>query len=316
VATIFYYSLHGRLLASDCELPLLSTEVPGDAEMFLRLCAPRVATPPAAAPWYRGELLDADGQPSIAIEKCADGDLVVRFADGTAFLVDSGGRAITLRSAPDAYTLGDIAAYALGPVAAVALHLHGAVLLHASAVAVRGKAVLFAGHGRAGKSTTAAILHRLGYPFLADDIVEIRDTNPYSIGVAPPAMRLWPDVAGALFGSSADGGNYAPSWDKKIVRAEPVKPDATEIAAILFLDAGQRGAAARLQRLSPRQGWERLMAHAHTVRLPGAPMALKIFEVTSALAGSAAMFAFTPPSIESSDTLGTFLKRELDELFR
>jgi hypothetical protein len=320
VTNIFYYSLYGRLLASDSELPILSPLVdsPGDAEMTLRLCAPRLATLPAGTPWYRSERIDVSGRPSIAIEKTARGDLIVRFADGTVFLIGPGGRVITLVSAPDAYTRDDVAAYALGPVTAVALHIQGAVLLHASAVAIQGKAVVFAGQGRTGKSTIAAILHRDGYPFLSDDIAEILGANPFHIGVSPPAIRLWPDVADALYGASKQLPDLAPSWNKKIVRADGVKANerAIEIAAILFLDEEERGTTVRLQHLPPRQGWQKLMTNAYTAHLPEESVTRKIFEVTSALAGCVAMYTFTPPSIESSSHLGVILEKELAELFR
>jgi hypothetical protein len=63
-------------------------------------------------------------------------------------------------------------------------------------------------------------------------------------------------------------------------------------------------------------GWQRLVTHAFTARLPDAAMARKIFDVTSALAGAVAMYAFIAPSIESSQDLGAFLESELEEFLR
>src|SRR6185436_20061375 len=156
---MFRYTLQQRVVASDCELPLLApASGAADADLVLRLDA-RSSDAPQATPWYRG--------PSMAIEASAAGGRVLRFDDGTSFLVAADGRAITVLSAPAHYTRDDLAAYALGPVLGIALHLQGAVLLHAAAVVMRGRAIVIAGGAGSGKSTTAAILHRDGYEILA-----------------------------------------------------------------------------------------------------------------------------------------------------
>lgn len=254
--------------------------------------------------WYRG--------PSLAIDRTGDGDLIVRFTDGTSFLVGSDGGSIALLSAPSAYTRDDLAAYALGPVVAIALHLQGAVLLHASAVVVQQKAIVFAGEAGSGKSTTAAILHRLGYPVLADDVTELAGPGPYRALASLPAVRLWPDVVHALFGAAAVFPDRAPSWDKKLMVVGEAPP--AEIAAVLFLDA--RAALPRIERLPPREAWRRLMANVYTRMLPGEGMSRRIFEVTSALADDVPMYAFTPPALENADDLGSFLERELEAPLR
>ncbi|HEU4886608.1 MAG TPA: hypothetical protein VFV49_01895, partial [Thermoanaerobaculia bacterium] len=217
------------------------------------------------------------------------------------------GREITLVSAPAHYTRDDVAAYALGPVIAIALHLQGAVLLHASSVVMRGKAIVFPGTSGSGKSTTAAILHRLGYAVLSDDVTELAGPRPYRALASLPAMRLWPDVVHALFGADAVFPDRAPSWDKKLVTIEQAPP--AEIAAVLFL--GERASTPRLERLAPRDAWRRLMANVYTAMLPGEAMAGRIFEMTSTLADDVPMYAFTAPPLESADTLGDFLECEL-----
>lgn len=253
----------------------------------------------SATAWYRG--------PSLTIDGTDAGDLVVRFEDETSFLVGGDGRSIALISAPSAYTRDDLAAYALGPVVAIALHLQGAVLLHASSVVLRGKAIVFAGDAGSGKSTTAAILHRLGYAVLADDVTELAGPKPYRALASLPAVRLWPDVVHALFGESAVFPDRAPSWDKKLVVIDEAPP--AEIAAVLFLDG--RDASARIERLPPREAWRRLMANVYTRMLPGQAMSQRIFEATSALAGDVPMYSFRPPSLENTGDLGAFLEREL-----
>ena len=290
----FYYSLQQRLLASDCELPFLPpTGADADPQIVLQL-ATRSAMPSLTTSWYRG--------PSLTIDRTEDNNLLVRFEDATSFLV--GANSIALIEAPTAYTRDDLAAYALGPVVAIALHLQGAVLLHASSVVMRDRAIVFAGPSGSGKSTTAAILHRQGYAMLSDDVTELAGTRALA---SLPAMRLWPDVVHALFGTDAVFPDRAPSWDKKLVVVEQAPP--AEIAAVLFLD--ERGEIPRLERLSPRDAWRRLMANVYTAMLPGEAMAERIFELTSALADHVPMYSFAPPPLENADTLGEFLEREL-----
>lgn len=246
--------------------------------------------------WYRG--------PSLIIDRTAEGNLLVRFEDATSFLVSADGGSISLVDAPATYTRDDLAAYALGPVIAIALHLQGAVLLHASSVVMSERAIVFAGPSGSGKSTTAAILHRHGYAVLSDDVTELAGTRALA---SLPAMRLWPDVVHALFGANAVFPDRAPSWEKKLVVVEQAPP--AEIAAVLFLD--ERTGTPRLERLSPRDAWRRLMANVYTAMLPGDAMAQRIFEMTSALADDVPMYSFVSPPLENAATLGEFLEREL-----
>jgi hypothetical protein len=297
MAALSCYVFHGRVLGCDGELPFLPL-APAGAEPDLVLRLDVRATAPAATSWYARE--------SLAIERADDGVLVVRFADGTAFLVSPDGKAISLVDAPAEYTRGDVAVYALGPVAAIALHRQGAVLLHAAAVVMRGKAVVFAGSGGSGKSTTAAMLHREGYALLADDLSEVVGVRVVS---SVAAIRLWPDSLEALYGADAAFPDRAPSWEKKVVRVND-SSGTHEIGAILFLDAAERGSEPRLERLEPRAGWLRLIADAYTVRLPDPEMATKIFDVTSALADCVPMYTFAAPPIGAP--LGAFLERELE----
>jgi hypothetical protein len=283
------------VLASDCELPFLPPAAATASPQFVLHMVSR-AEPRPATPWHQG--------PASTIEITAGGDLVVRFEDGTRFLIGSTGRELALIDAPAEYTRDDLAAYALGPVLTIALHLQGAVLLHASAAVIGGKAVLFAGSSGSGKSTTAAMLHRLGYTILSDDITEIDGTRALP---AVPTLRLWPESLEALFGSAAAFPDRAPSWDKKIVSIDAAAAGAREIAAILFLEHSAE--EPQLRPLEPRQGWTRLIADAPTARLPGAEA--KLFDATSALADRIPMFAFIPPPLESSSVVGAFLEREL-----
>lgn len=305
---LFHYTLHGRLFASDSELPLLSRADAGDPRLTLRLSSHTTGNPRAGTAWYRSE--PTSGDEAVVIHRTEAGDLLVYFPDATSFRVAHDGASIDLLAAPARYTRDDVAAYALGPVLAIALHLQGAVLLHAAGVVMHDKALLFAGASGSGKSTTAAIFHHLGYDVLADDLTELDGTFALP---SIAAVRLWPDVLESLYGSAAAFPDRAPSWDKKVVRVETVdRPH--EIAAILFLDGAAENP--RLERLASREGWQRLMANAYTARLPDPEMSRRIFEATSALADRVPMFAFAPPPLATPEALPSFIERELAEWLR
>jgi hypothetical protein len=308
MAPLFHYTLHGRLFASDSELPLLSRADAGDPQLTLRLASHTSGEPRRGAAWYRSE--PTSGDEAIVIDRTEDGELLVHFPDATSFRVAQDGASIELLAAPARYTRDDVAAYALGPVLAIALHLQGAVLLHAASVVMHGKALLFAGASGAGKSTTAAIFHHLGYDVLADDLTEI--DGAFALP-SIAAVRLWPDVLESLYGSAAAFPDRAPSWDKKVVCVETVERP-HEIAAILFLD----GAAAnpQIERLAPKEGWLRLIANAYTARLPDPEMSHRIFDETSALADRVPMFSFAPPLLATPEALPAFVERALAEWLR
>ncbi len=288
------------MLASDSELPFLPAAPPSASPDFVLHLESRVEANPATR-WYESDW--------TVIDETVAGELIVRFEDGTEFLIGAGGHTLSLMAAPSEYTRDDLAAYALGPILTIALHRQGAMLLHASAAVIGGKAVLFPGPSGSGKSTTAAMLHLHGYAILSDDITEIDGTRALP---AIPTLRLWPEALEVLYGSAAAYPDRAPSWDKKIVSVEARDTRPHEIAAILFLDG--RGEEPHLRRLEARESWTRLMSDAPTVHLPGSET--KLFEATSTLADRIPMFALVPPPIESSSILGPFLERELAEWLR
>ena len=90
-------------------------------------------------------------------------------------------------------------AFLAGPALGVLLTQRGLVPLHASAVALGGGAVAFAGRPRAGKSTLAAALHARGHALVADDIlaVSVEDAGVHVLPGAPQ-VKLWPEAVREL----------------------------------------------------------------------------------------------------------------------
>jgi hypothetical protein len=167
---------------------------------------------------------DAREKPLLQIWRdAASGHYCFRYSEGFTFAIDGGGQRIWAQwEAP--VTLEDVAAFLLGQIFAFALHLRGYVCLHASAVAVEGKAVLFAGEPGMGKSSTAAAFAEQGFALVADDVAGIRRDGGGRLVVAPsfPLMRLWPDAVEFLYGKGSAGElpRVQPGEDKRLVRLE------------------------------------------------------------------------------------------------
>ncbi|HEX2123768.1 MAG TPA: hypothetical protein VHL59_19235 [Thermoanaerobaculia bacterium] len=147
----------------------------------------------------------------------APGEFLIEYADGTRFAIATDASEIRCYSPSDS-TLEDAATYLLGPVLAFVLRARGTLALHASAIVTRGGAVLIAGAPGAGKSTTAAACARGGLPVITEDVAPIawRDERPF---VLPgyPRVRVWSDVAAALWGSEDALPFLTPTWSKRYV---------------------------------------------------------------------------------------------------
>lgn len=99
----------------------------------------------------------------------------------------------------------------------------GDVPLHAAAVDVGGRALLLAGPGRSGKTTTAAAFLIAGHRVLAEDLVACRPAPPPSLLPGPAMLRVRPDVYPRL----------------RLTNASPVAEDAERVH--LALEGAARG---------------------------------------------------------------------------
>ena len=141
----------------------------------------------------------------------------LRYADGTEFAVDGDGRHVWA-TWPTSSTVEDTATYLLGPILGLVLRLRGVTSLHASAVAVGDRALVLVGPASAGKSTTAAGLARTGCAVLADDLVPLDERHGgFHAQPTYPHLRLWPDSAAAIYGTSQALPRLTPTWGKHYV---------------------------------------------------------------------------------------------------
>jgi len=115
-------------------------------------------------------------------------------------------------------TAEDAATYLLGPVLAYTLRRRGTLALHASAIVVREHAVLIAGAPGAGKSTVAAACALRGATVLTDDVAAIEWRGGRAF-VMPgyPRLRVWSDVAEALWGAAEALPLLTPTWSKRFI---------------------------------------------------------------------------------------------------
>jgi hypothetical protein len=140
---------------------------------------------------YTSPYTDGPGQPGLVCWTSADGAFYdFHYPEGIHFIMSRDGNRLWIRSAATVSNR-DVLSYLLGPIMGLVLRVRGVVCLHASAVAVKQCALVFVGGSRAGKSTTAMAMGRLGYPIMSDDIVPIYQ-NSRLIYAQPayPRMRL------------------------------------------------------------------------------------------------------------------------------
>lgn len=126
---------------------------------------------------------------------------LIRFPGLADFEVSHDGESVMGWTAPGV-TSETLENLYLNQVHPLALSRQGKLVLHASAVALSGFAVAFVGRSGMGKSTLAASFATSGYPFLADDGLDLdwRDGTPF-VTASHPSIRLWEDSRSML----ADG---------------------------------------------------------------------------------------------------------------
>lgn len=148
---------------------------------------------------------------------------------------------------------------------ALILHQRGHFILHASAVAVEGGAVVFAGESGMGKSTTAAVFDQRGYHILSDDVValDLRAAPPVMFP-AFPQVKLLPDAIASLYGDSAALPPQFEDARKHLYRTQQTFPQTPQrIKAIYLLE---RGDSTAIEAIAPRQAMLDLFPHSYIAR--------------------------------------------------
>lgn len=212
-----YYTAFGLTIASTRPLPGLGE--PGGAARA------DVVLHTETDPWSQEESDDAHRVGVFAGSMREDPPVVVswypgramyrfQYSDGTEFWIARSGAEIWARW-PAHYVVEDMMTYFQGPILGFVLRLRGVTSLHGSAVVVGDRAVVFAGPGGSGKSTTAAAFALQGYGILADDVSAVEDMGTeFRIQPAYPHLRLWGCSVEMLYGLADALTPITPNWDK------------------------------------------------------------------------------------------------------
>lgn len=274
----FFYKIYGLTVCATRPIPGL-VQIPAPRQCDFEICfgtaAPRRASADligkAKIEYVSGQCA-ADGAPSWRLCQLNDRRFQLHYHDGTEFIIDFSARAIWA-TWPDSLTLADTVTYLLGPVLGFVLRRSGMICLHASAVAINGHAVLFAGAPGAGKSTTAAAFARLGFAVLTDDIAALA-INTHQVLVHPgyPRVNLWADSAAAIAGATGNLPLLTPTWDKHFLdltaNRHRFQTEPLPLAAIYLLgERSSNGATPVVEVLSANSKLISLIANSYANKL-------------------------------------------------
>lgn len=244
---------YGLAIRSQVDLPELAP-ARGRPQVVLRLARFRLPSPYAA---WRGSWTRWTAPQDAYLRRAGVGVFRVR-----------GGREILACPRPGVPP-GLLRRVLLGPVMVqLLLQRRHRFPLHASAVAVRGRAVLFLGRSGAGKSTLAAAFHARGHRVLGDDVAVVR-TGPGRPAVLPafPRLRL-PPASVRILGLGAGVLAAQPGDAKRgyaVGRGFPSRP--LPLGRVYVLERGPR---IRVLPLDAVQALWALQGHAFYGGAPGA----------------------------------------------
>lgn len=290
----FLYSAYGLCLSADQPIPGLA---PGpafrapDVQLNLGRSDP---LPPeklvAERTWYTSPPQNGCQEPALKVWRLGGGAYFrFLYRDGTEYLLCRSGTQVW-GTWPDSLTLDYTAPYLLGPVLGFVLRLRGLVSLHASAVCAADRAIALMGPARAGKSTTAAALARLGHPVLSDDIVVLEDQGgAFLVPPAYPRLCLWPESAKSLYGSADALPLITRDWEKRYLdltgNGYRFQDRPLPLAAIYLLGGRSSDAAAPfVEDLPPHTGLMTLVANSYVNYLLDKTMRAREFELLAQVA--------------------------------
>ena len=205
------------------------------------------------------------GKPWLSCVKINSGYLL-RFNELADFTIDRNGREIVCMSRPG-IPEDTLQHLLLDQVIPLVINLRGGEALHASAILTPRGVVAFAGPAGSGKSTIAASLFKMGYPFVSDDCLTLqgKDRNIYAIP-AYPGLRLWKDAKAHLFGDKGNKKLVAHYTSKLRVDVEeepgsysPAPKPFTRLYDIMNSPETDATSDITIERLSPRDSFMALV---------------------------------------------------------
>lgn len=286
-----HYRVHGLCIESDFDFTELSgCELPpghgSDVDLLLLRKARQGLPEPSARQW------SVHRTGSLSVAHGPWGTVFESYCGSRAWLpADASAQGATLHVARAPGISRDLFHHTvLHAFVPLALVLHGHTLVHAACVAVGGRAFLFPGESRMGKSTLAAGFAARGLPVFSDDVVRVQVD-------AAGCVRVWPGYPGArlrgesfLLGASQRGqrpGRYGlPRFRVHTTPVVGVPAEGVEVAAVCFLGRS-RTVAPSWARLSPMQAITPWVESCFLLSLPKPQRLRAAFERGSQLARSA-----------------------------
>lgn len=125
-------------------------------------------------------------------------EAIIAVKDLAVFVVRGGQEIVIIPAQNQNIDARLIRLYIVGTVMAVLLYQRGLLVLHGSVVDVNGAAIAFLGQSGAGKSSTAAAMHKYGYQLLADDVAAIKLNSTAIVFPGFPQIKLSSEAAVSL----------------------------------------------------------------------------------------------------------------------
>lgn len=228
--------------------------------------------------------------PEFTVDDHSSGEwLRIRYKEGPFFDLNKNSSEIRVTWTPST-SPEDVVTYLLGPVAGLLLYLRGRTCLHASAIAFRGRALVFVGAAEAGKSTLAAAFARKGYGVLTDDILGLdRDATDISATPGLPRIGLWPPSVENLWGDADALPRQAPPWDKRyldLVDQGLFQDAPLPVGAVYVLADRELDAILRIEPLVGTEAMLALIANKYVTRISEREQNRRDFVLLSELAAS------------------------------
>ena len=290
------YHLYGFRVRSEWPLPFARRRTGGLAEIdlergsparFARAIEAARATAPDERTWRRGVRLE-------------DGQMYLRWPERFEFLVSADGRAIAARPA-DGEPRETFHVYLLGLALSFALLKRGFDALHATTVIVDGSAVAFLGDSGYGKSSLAAAFLQTGHRLLTDDLLVLTpDRAGFVAHPGPPRIKLFPEIARAVFGKNVRGTRVAKATPKMVIplRRHHAAASAVPLRTMYVLPPPGRArlsTTVSIRRISKREACLALLRNAFNTSVTEPQRLRRQFAFAAAIAANVPIKQITYP---------------------